>query len=159
VSLHVAGGARAPDPLAAVKHTSRAAYAVALAEARAAGADDALLLDGAGRVLETTTGNLLLFADGAWRTPQWRGSFLPGIARALLLDALAASGRAARETDLTLADLDAADELYVTNAVYGPRPAARLGGAARAGDDALADLWRTILARAGGPQSDATDCR
>ena len=159
VSLHVASEPRGVDPLALFKHTSRAAYVAALAEARAAGADDALLLDGAGRVLETTTGNLLLLADGGWRTPQWRGSFLPGIARGLLLDALAATGRGAREVDVTLADLDAADEVYVTNAVYGPRPARRLGVAGSAADDALVQLWRTLVEHAGGPKSGPPDCR
>jgi branched-subunit amino acid aminotransferase/4-amino-4-deoxychorismate lyase len=159
VRLHAAREPRGADALATVKHVSRAAYVVALAEARERGADDALLLDGDGRVQETTTGNLLLCADGAWRTPLWRGSFLPGIARGLLLEALANTGRAARDVDVTLADLDAADEVYVTNAVYGPRPAARLGARAPSGDNALAPLWQAILERAAARKSGGPSCR
>jgi branched-subunit amino acid aminotransferase/4-amino-4-deoxychorismate lyase len=139
--------AGAPDPFADVKHTDRAFYDAARARALSAGADDALILDPHGRVLETSTCNLLWSAGGEWRTPLASLPLLPGIARALLLDALAARGTPAREGTFALADLEAADEVLVTNAVYGPRPACLLGQREPAlePDHPLARVWGFLL--------------
>ena len=114
------------DELADVKHTARTFYDAALAHASLVGADDAVILDSAGQVLETATANLFWMLDGEWRTPAAHGAFLPGIARMLLLDALEARGAPAREGHFDRAELADADELVVVNAVHGPR-AATLG--------------------------------
>ena len=57
------------SPLAGVKTTSLAESVIALAEARDAGADEALVLNIAGNLCEATTANVFLVRDGVAATP------------------------------------------------------------------------------------------
>ena len=57
------------SPLAGVKTMSLAESVIALAEARAAGADEALLLNTRGELCEATTANVFLVHDGIAATP------------------------------------------------------------------------------------------
>ncbi|MEM7205556.1 MAG: aminotransferase class IV [Planctomycetota bacterium] len=144
VRLAVVRAAWPADPTAAHKTTSRARYLWALAQAQAAGADDALLVDERDRVLETTTANLWVGGDRVILTPRLCGGVLPGIARAELLAKLRAFHAAdleVREADVTLTDLSDATGLAVSNAVHGPRAAA-LGNATALGIQRLVELWR-----------------
>lgn len=148
VRLHVPSLRRGlGDPTAAHKTTSRLLLVLAQQQARAAGADEALMLGPASSVLETVWGNLFARIGGELCTPAPNGAFLPGIARALLIEQLAKGGRAVVVRAITLDELRGADALWVTNAVAGPRPA-RLGEhpvARRIGPDPLADAWRAAL--------------
>ena len=58
---------------------------LALQESGKRGAKEAILIDGDGNWLETSTGNLWGWKDGCWWTPSLEVSILPGIARAQLL--------------------------------------------------------------------------
>jgi anthranilate/para-aminobenzoate synthase component I len=74
-----------------------------------------LLLDADGLVLETSRTSVVVRAsDGALHTPPADGRILPGVT---------AARAGARPCRLTLADLRAAPELYVTSAVRGLQPA------------------------------------
>ncbi len=74
-----------------------------------------LLLDADGYVLETSrTSVVAQAADGSRSTPPADGRILPGVTVA---------GTGARPRRLTLADLAAADALYVTSALRGLQPA------------------------------------
>jgi branched-chain amino acid aminotransferase len=95
---------------------------MALQEAFEAGADDALLLNTRGDLAEATAANVFLLLDGAWITPPVEDGALPGIARALLLEA-----GAAREATITRADLQRAEAGFLTNSLS-TRPIARIGG-------------------------------
>jgi branched-chain amino acid aminotransferase len=90
-------------------------------EAFEAGADDALLLNTRGDLAEATAANVFLLLDGAWVTPPVEDGALPGIARALLLEA-----GAAREGTIALGDLRRAEAGFLTNSL-GTRPIARIG--------------------------------
>ena len=57
--------------------------------ARAAGVDDALLVDGEGRVFEGATSNVFVVRGGGLVTPPAEGDILPGV--------LARQGRGARD--------------------------------------------------------------
>jgi branched-subunit amino acid aminotransferase/4-amino-4-deoxychorismate lyase len=116
------------DPLADLKCTSNAALVLLRRRARSLAADDALLLDPDGEVLETTTGNLFFLRGGMWCTPALSGAVLPGIARAALIEALSASRHPFLERDFSLGELLRSEALMVTNAVYGPRPAVLADG-------------------------------
>lgn len=111
-----------PDsaPPGDLKAQPRGYYDAVLQQAQDGGADDGIVVDANGRVLQTATANLWLRLDGAWATPALDGGVLPGIARALLLEA----GLEASERALDLGDLHRADAIAVSNAVYGPRAAA-----------------------------------
>ncbi len=106
-----------PGPLGAHKTTSRLAYALASDEARAAGADEALLLSPAGEVLEGASSNVFVVARGGVVTPPLARGILPGITRALVLGSCAARGLPAHEGALRLDDLLGADEVFLTNSV------------------------------------------
>ena len=116
-----------PEAPAGFKATERMIYDRALAEARAAGADDALLLDRQGRLLETSTANVFVEVGGVISTPALDGRILPGIARAVLLDGLRSAGCSVMERDIDHGELAAGGRVWVSNAVHGPRPAAIAG--------------------------------
>ncbi len=147
-SLVVAEARRHPgDPLAAIKCSSYAFHALARGEAVARGADEAVLVDDAGRVLETTTGNLFLWREDAGSraailsTPVDSGSFLAGIGRQVLLDQLAAVSQAVEQRDIHLDELETAVGIFTTNAVHGPRSAALHGRAPAPLPDAVVEAW------------------
>ncbi len=105
------------DALLYHKTSERAVYHQAGAWAQRRGLADALLLNPAGCVTESTIANLIVEVEGAWYTPPVADGLLPGVMRAVLL----ATGKA-EEKSLRPADLVAADALYLCNAVRGVFP-------------------------------------
>jgi branched-chain amino acid aminotransferase len=96
-----------------IHHNNLLNSILAKIEANAAGADDALMLDGRGFVAETNATNLFLVVDGALATP--RAVACPeGITRATVLRLCEANGIEAAERDLSLADFWTADEVFCT---------------------------------------------
>jgi len=116
-----------PGPLGAHKTTSRLAYHLAREEARVAHADETLLADGS-TVLEGTVSNVFAVRSGEVLTPPLATGILPGITRKAVLALCGTLGIAAREQSLTIADLDAADEVFLTNSVQEIVPVATLAG-------------------------------
>jgi para-aminobenzoate synthetase/4-amino-4-deoxychorismate lyase len=89
-----------------------------------------LVVDSDGAVLEAAWGNVFVLEGGALLTPPADGRLLPGVTRAALLEeAAAALGLDAREQQLGLARLAAADAILLSSALSGAVPAV-LGGAA-----------------------------
>jgi branched-chain amino acid aminotransferase len=123
------------NPLATLKTVSRADYVFARLEARRAGADDALFLTLDGYLSEATTSNVFLVrrgADGALElaTPSLECAILPGTTRSWLLAWGDRVGLRPFEGRLTLADLVAADEAFLSSSVAGILPVTRFGDAA-----------------------------
>jgi branched-subunit amino acid aminotransferase/4-amino-4-deoxychorismate lyase len=117
-----------PGPGAApgAKRAEVAELAAARAEAQAAGADEALLFDAAGRLVEGARTNLALaLADGSWVMPPAAAGAVRGVA----LEAALAGGVRLAERGVSRADCAAARELVATNAVRGARPVLALDGA------------------------------
>ena len=85
----------------------------ALMEARSRGFDNCLLADMLGNVAELATANVFIARDGVAMTPAANGSFLNGITRQRVLALLRADGAEARETTLSFADFETADEIFV----------------------------------------------
>ena len=110
-----------------LKSTSYLASVLAQREAVALGADTAVLHDG-DELLETAEGNLFAVTDGALRTPPADGRLLPGVTRALVLEAAERIGAVATIAPLLHADALAADALLVTSAVSGIRTVRTLDG-------------------------------
>ncbi len=113
----------AGGPLCRHKTTSRAHYEVPFERARAAGADEALLANAEGELVEGSRSSLWVRREGEWLTPRLAAGGLPGVARAVLLETLPR----ASEARLTPEDLLDADALAVSNALRGLCPV-RLGG-------------------------------
>ncbi len=81
-------------------------------------ADDVLLVNQAGEVTEATLANVVARLDGRWVTPPIEVGCLPGVRRRALLEAGEITERV-----LTLADVEAADDLALVSALRGWRPA------------------------------------
>lgn len=103
---------------------------LAIREARAANAHEALIVDGAGAVLEGTTSNVFAIKDGVLCTPPETLTILPGITRRAVLAAAPDAGLVSREVMLTKADLLAAEEVFLTSTIREVLPVVRVDGAA-----------------------------
>jgi len=113
--------------LTGLKCASYAENLVALDQARRAGFDETLFFNTAGDLCEAATANVFIVRDGVLRTPPLASGCLPGITRGVVL-ALAARERiACEEVALRRADLDRADEVFVTSATRGPVAVSRVG--------------------------------
>jgi branched-chain amino acid aminotransferase len=114
--------------LARYKTTSRLAYEICREEARAAHADEVLLVDAHDRVLEGSVSNVFAVIGGRLLTPPVSLPLLPGITRAVTLERARALGIDAAEMELTREQLVSAEELIVTNSLQQIVPVGRLGG-------------------------------
>ncbi len=118
-----------PHPGAALpggpKLCHRLPLALATDSARAAGVEEALLFDAAGRLVEGSRSNVLVeAADGALATPPAERGAVAGVA----LEVVAAALPALRRRDLSRRGLRAARGVVVLNAVRGARPLVALDG-------------------------------
>jgi branched-chain amino acid aminotransferase len=114
---------------AAHKTTDRRDFARARDDARRAGADEALLLNKAGRVACAAAANLFVLRDDGLVTPPVSEGALPGVMRAALLAAARSLGVPVREAPLTRADLAAAPDLLLTASAHGLLSVRSLDGA------------------------------
>jgi len=140
-----------PGSLGRYKTTSRLAYHLAREEARAAGVDEAILVSGAGEVLEGAVSNLFAVIDGAVLTPPLACGILPGLTRAFVLGACAGLGVPAREERLDRARLAQTDEVFLTNSVQQVVPLVSIAGQpvpGRALGDRIGAAYRAALERA-----------
>ena len=97
--------------------------------AREAGADEAIRLDAAGRVVEGATCNLFAVHHGTVSTPRADRGALPGVVRARVLAICAREGIAARERPLSARELRGAQEIFATSSLRGVVPVTRIDGA------------------------------
>jgi branched-chain amino acid aminotransferase len=137
ITLHAAPALLAPPVRAithdarrwpgAVKSTSYLASVLATRDARAAGADVAVLCDG-DELLETAEGNLFALLDDDLLTPAADGRLLPGLTRELVVAAAADLGLRVRTAPLRRRDVERARALLVTSSVAGIRTVRTLDG-------------------------------
>lgn len=141
VALVVARGTcrNQASPLSRVKSLNYLDAVLARREAAERGADDAVMLNTAGRVAETSIANLFARIDDGWATPPVVEGALSGIMRAEVLARLGAAVR-----PLAVDDLQRVDALLLTNALS-IRAAARLEDRVLpAGTEAAAGLRRDL---------------
>ncbi len=105
------------------KTTNRALYDAALAGARAAGGDEAILWNERGELTEGTRTNLVLEIAGERLTPARESGLLAGVFRQSLLER-----RKIREAVLRKEDLARASRVLLINALRGWIPAAIVSG-------------------------------
>jgi len=151
-------GARTPRFDPEVKSGRHQAEEAAGAEARAAGADEALLLDERGQVTEGASSNLFLVRRGVLRTTAAGRGILPGVTRGLVLELARRAAVPVEEAVLTPPDLAEADELFLTSTSREVLPVTWLGGAPAGGGRVgpvtarLHALFREYVTRAAGPR-------
>lgn len=100
------------------KTTDRGAYDRALAEAHANDCYDGLLMNERGEITEGAITNLFIRQRGIWLTPPLSSGLLAGVGRRVFM-----LENAVREEVLMPSDLEAADEIIITNAIIGTRKA------------------------------------
>jgi Branched-chain amino acid aminotransferase/4-amino-4-deoxychorismate lyase len=130
------------SPLSRMKTLAYLDNILALEEAAARGADDALVLNTAGRVAATSMANLFIIRANELLTPPVRDGVLPGTLRAFLLAQAAKAGLAARETSFPPEDLFEADAVLAANSLRLVMQVAALDGRAlpRRAEKAVAAL-------------------
>ena len=119
---------RALDP--ATKSGNYLNNVLGLAEAKAHGATDCVMLNGQGFVTEASTSNLFARIGGVWCTPPLDAGILAGVTRALLLEFLPSQGERVQERPLTSADLREAEELFLSSSLRDIAPVTHLDGRA-----------------------------
>jgi len=100
---------------------------LARAEARAAGADEAVMLNSRGELACAAAANLFWLEAGTLRTPALTCGVLGGIVRARVLAAAARLGVEVSEARVGPEALAAAEAVFVTNSLIGVRAVAALG--------------------------------
>ncbi len=129
-------------PTSAAKPADRAWWDVAQRRARALGAHQALIVRD-GHVIDGGSASVWAVSAGVAVTPPAPFA-VAGVARALLLEALPRAGVEARVEPLPLADVLAADELFLTNAFAGAVAVRGRGGpVAAAARRVFDDVWRS----------------
>ena len=89
-------------------------HILARIEANHAGADEAILLNAAGRVAEGTADNIFIVHTGRLLTPPVHEGPLEGITRKVILELATKAGIPVSETPLAPYDLYTADECFLT---------------------------------------------
>lgn len=121
---------RAVDETAAAgaKVTNYLANLLALHEAKTRGAQEALVVDAHGHVVEGATSNVFVVAGGRLATPPEAAGILAGITRAHILGAARALGVPVDERALTPEDLWRADEVFITSSIRELLPVVSVDG-------------------------------
>jgi len=119
LSLHIATVTRRNEhsALSRIKALPYLDNVLALSEARAQGADDALLLNTRGTIACATVANVFVIREGRLETPPVRDGALPGTMRALVLSLSKQAGLTPVENSLHVKDLAEADEVLLTNSI------------------------------------------
>ncbi len=109
------------DVFSAIKSNNYLGYAMAALWVKQQQLNDAILLNSYDRVADATIANVFILKDGIAKTPSLTEGGINGIMRRNLLEKLPAIGIETQETTLTVEDLLEADELFLTNSIYGIR--------------------------------------
>ena len=108
--------------LAGLKHLCRLEQVIARSEWQDPAYAEGLMRDTSGRVIEGVFSNIFLVRDGILLTPDLQRSGVAGVMRAALLAEAVRLAIPCHVTDISLEQLQQADELFVCNSVYGVWP-------------------------------------
>ncbi len=126
VKVVVVRASRASDDAHGAKVGNYLGSLLALKEAKAAGAHEALVLDGGGKIVEGTTSNVFVVKGREVVTPPEQAGILAGITRAHLLEVAKARGFAVRFESLSPEEVAAADEVFLSSSIREVMPVVRL---------------------------------
>jgi branched-chain amino acid aminotransferase len=112
------------DPI--IKANNLLNNALAMQQALRRGGEEALMCNYRGELSECAQSNLFLVRAGAVLTPPSEAGLLEGITRAYVLELGARAGLEVREETLFPADLDTADEVFITGTTREVSPVVRI---------------------------------
>lgn len=119
-----------PSPLNEIKSTNYLAYQLAKQYALEQRAEEALLLNTQGDVVEGSASNLFVFSKGRWVTPPTEAGALPGVTRRIVLNQLAGQGWPFEEGLVTYEQVLNSELAFLTNAAWGLVPISHVDGTA-----------------------------
>ena len=114
--------------LAGLKHLNRLEQVLGRAEWNDTTIAEGLMRDIEGNIIEGTMSNVFVVQAGRLRTPGLSRCGVAGVMRARVLAEAATLGIPSEECRLGVADLETADELFLTNSVIGIWPVRRFAG-------------------------------
>ena len=79
------------------------------------GSFEGIILEDDHKVSEGTVSNIFIVKDGILKTPALSNSILPGITRKIILELASQNNVSYEETEITLDDLQQADEVFISN--------------------------------------------
>lgn len=118
---------KSTDQFANIKSTSYLPYVMAALFAQKNKLDDCLLLNTDGNICDSTRANVFLVKEDKITTPALQQGCVQGVMRQWLIETLEKSGRTIKQAAISEADLLHADEIFLTNALYGIRWVSKLG--------------------------------
>ncbi|HWB84176.1 MAG TPA: aminotransferase class IV [Bryobacteraceae bacterium] len=125
---YVENARHAASPFAGTKSLSWSANLTWLETAHAQGFDEVILLNERGEVAECTSANIFAAQGSEVWTPPLSSGCLPGITREVLLTAIRVEGIRLVEKALRPADLEAADEVFITSTTRDLLPVLEIAG-------------------------------
>jgi 4-amino-4-deoxychorismate lyase len=119
---------RVPEqsPFAGIKHLNRLENVMAAAEGLGGMSFEALLLDTHDSLVSGTSSNVFVVHSGEIKTPPTDRAGVAGVMRSIVLREAPKLGINAHQQVLTLEDVYAADEVFITNARIGVVPVKRV---------------------------------
>lgn len=117
---------QALDP--AIKSCNLLNNIFAVREAQARGASEAIMLNDRGEVAEGASSNIFMVKDGVLLTPPLHAGILAGVTRDVLLELAPREGIPVREETFGLAQLLAADEVFLSSTLKEAAPVTSIDG-------------------------------
>jgi branched-chain amino acid aminotransferase len=114
------------SPLSHLKSTNYLNHVLARREARASGADEAILLNERGFLCEGSTSNIFLVSKRKLVTPGEESGCLPGITRQVVMELAREHGISLDQREVQLEELLQADEAFLTNSIMELMPVAEV---------------------------------
>lgn len=114
------------SPLSHLKSANYLNNVLAQREAKAAGADEAILLNEQGFLCEGSTSNIFLVSKSELITPDEESGCLPGITRQVVMELAQGLGISLVEREVRLEELLYADEAFLTNSIMELLPLAEV---------------------------------
>jgi 4-amino-4-deoxychorismate lyase len=112
--------------LAGIKHLNRLEQVMARSEWNDSDIKEGLMLDASGRVIEGTMSNIFIEKEGIMHTPDLTDCGVNGVMRSLVLDVAKDQGTKVNIGHITLSEVLHADNLMLTNSIFGIWPVAQL---------------------------------
>lgn len=109
------------NKLSQTKSINAQLYVLASLYKRNLGFGDALLLNQEGMIAEATASNVFIYLNGTFKTPAIHQGCVEGIMRAVIIEIMHENGMDIIEDRISPADLEKAEEVFLSNAVQGIR--------------------------------------
>jgi len=133
--------------LAGLKHCNRLEQVLARSEWDDPAIAEALMFSSSGALISGTMSNVFLVHDSRLLTPRLDRCGVAGIMRALILEEAAQAAIPVVECRLEAAALEQANELFLSNALWGVRPVRALGDVSLGPGELTRHLQRRVAAR------------